>query len=68
MIDFVNVPMLIGTIVASKKASYYELDAHLSLEDAYDILEIALVDGHNKSVVMENGSKNNRRSGNSRRS
>lgn len=51
---YANVTSLIGTLVSSKMVKLHELDFY-SLEDAYDLLEIVLVDNHNSRVANTNG-------------
>lgn len=45
--------MLIGTIVSSGRATLHELDTVYSIEDAYDLLEVIVVDSHNQRVLRE---------------
>ncbi|NBW08593.1 MAG: hypothetical protein EBR82_11270 [Caulobacteraceae bacterium] len=47
---YVNVPGLIAVVVSSKLATLYELQTIYGLQDAYDLLEIIRVDGHNARV------------------
>lgn len=44
---------LIAAVVMSGKATLAELESVYSLEDAYDLLEIAAVENHNKRVLAE---------------
>ena len=46
-----NVSPRIAAAVASKKATLAELSTVLSLEDLYDVLEMAAVDAHNDRIV-----------------
>jgi hypothetical protein len=40
-------------LVANKIATLRELDTVYGLEDAYDLIEIIVVDSHNKSILMK---------------
>lgn len=51
MIDYVNVPSIIGTLVSSKVATLHELDTVYGVEDAYKLLEVLAVDAHNLRVL-----------------
>ncbi|EHE9160985.1 transcription elongation factor GreA [Salmonella enterica] len=58
MVDYVNVPRTIATVISSGKASKVELDSVLGVQDLWDLLEIIRVDAHNERVMQEtqNGS------------
>jgi hypothetical protein len=43
-----NVPRLIAMLVMHKMASLHELQTVYSVEDAYNLLEIFSVNGHNE--------------------
>jgi hypothetical protein len=47
------VPALIAAVVSSGLATFTELDSVLSVEDAYDLLEIAAVDQENRRRAEE---------------
>lgn len=49
LIEYVNVPPIIGMIVSDGKASLRELQNDFSLQDAYDLAEIILVDSYNRA-------------------
>lgn len=51
LLDYPNVNVAIGAALASGKASYRDLDAYLSVEDMYDLLEVAAVDAHNARLL-----------------
>jgi hypothetical protein len=40
-------------VISCKKASLRELDEWYSVEDVYDLLEIASVDAHNERVMRK---------------
>jgi len=42
-----NVPHVIAGVLSTKLATLHELQTVYGLEDAYDLLEVAMVDGHN---------------------
>lgn len=58
VVDYVNVPRTIATVISSGKASKVELDSVLGVQDLWDLLEIIQVDAHNERVMQEtqNGS------------
>jgi len=45
------VPRTIGAVISSKLATKVELDTVLGMEDVYDLLEIIMVDAHNKHIA-----------------
>jgi len=45
------VPLLIGTLVSSKLATLAELQTVYGVRDAQDLLEVWLVDNHNKRIT-----------------
>lgn len=51
--QYENVSQLIGQIVSSKMATYYELSTVYGLEDALNLYEILAVDAYNKYVTSE---------------
>ena len=53
MIHYPNVPRLIGALVSSGKATLHELDTVYSPQDAYLLLEILMVDTHNRRVITK---------------
>ncbi len=53
-------PTRIGVIVSSGKATLAELDSVYSLEDAYLLLDVILVDAHNQRMA----DKHHRQKGN----
>ncbi|ECI6464130.1 transcription elongation factor GreA [Salmonella enterica subsp. enterica] len=53
MVDYVNVPRTIATVISSGKASKAELDSVLGVQDLWDLLEIIQVDAHNERVMQE---------------
>jgi len=48
LLDYPNIPRLIGFIVSNGKATLHELETVYGWEDAYDLLEIIVVDAHNR--------------------
>lgn len=46
-------PGVIGAVISSGKATMRDLDEHLSVEDVYDLLEIAAVDAHNARILRK---------------
>ena len=47
LLPYPNVPATIGAAISSGKATAAELSTVLSLEDVYDLLEVAAIDAHN---------------------
>jgi len=44
-------------VISAGKATYYELDTFLSLEDLYDILEVLSVDTYNRILLNKREEK-----------
>lgn len=44
-----NVPMVIGAVISRRLATLHELQTVYSLEDAYNMLEVARVDEYNNA-------------------
>lgn len=55
-----NVPPTIGMVVSTGKATMAELATVLSLEDLWDLMEIILVDNHNRELIAERTRKERR--------
>lgn len=51
LIDYPNVPRLVGILISNGKATLHELDTVYGWEDAYDLLEIIIVDAHNRKLL-----------------
>lgn len=54
MIEYINTPPVIGTIVTSRLATLYELQTVYGAEDAYDLLELVNINKHNEAVLNAN--------------
>lgn len=50
-------PRTIGTVISIGKASLRELETFYSVEDCYDLIEIATVDAHNSRLIAEQRSR-----------
>lgn len=48
-----NVPRTIAAAVSAKVTTLHELQTVYGLEDLYDLLEVAIVDAHNQSLMMK---------------
>lgn len=48
-----NIPPVIATLVSRRMATLHELDTVYGVKDAYDMLEIAMIDDHNKALVNQ---------------
>ena len=53
LLDYPNVPGLVGLAVSSGKVSFEALATVLDLEDLWVVVEIVLIDAHNKRRVNE---------------
>lgn len=51
LIQYRNVSPIIGAVLSTNRASLRDLDEHYSIEDVYDLLEVAAVDAYNMRVV-----------------
>jgi hypothetical protein len=47
LIEYVNVPPILGMIISAGKATLHELQTIYGLEDAYNLAELVAVDSHN---------------------
>ncbi len=48
LIEYVNLPPIIGALVSSRIATLHELQTVYGVEDAYNLLEVVGVDNHNR--------------------
>lgn len=48
LIQYVNMPPLIGALVSGGLATLWELQSVYGIMDAYDLLEVQTVDAHNE--------------------
>lgn len=55
LIEYLNVPTLLGMIVSGGAATLAELQSIYGLEDAYNLSEIIMVDAHNRQVKPARG-------------
>jgi len=53
LIDYVNVPRLIGSLVSGRHATLWELQSVYGIMDAYNLLEVQTVDAHNEIRVKK---------------
>lgn len=53
MLEYKNVTNLMGSILSQKLASMRDLDEWLSVEDCHDLLEISLIDSHNRRLMQK---------------
>lgn len=51
LVDYPNVPGIIGALIDTRMATLHELSTVYSVEDAYDLLEIAQVGAHNRAEL-----------------
>jgi hypothetical protein len=52
LLRYPNVPQIIGLIVANDRATFNELQTVYGWEDAYDLLEIIIIDSQNRKRMM----------------
>ena len=53
MVDYGNIPRTIGALISADKATLHECDTVYSVEDVYLMLEVVVIDAHNKRVADE---------------
>lgn len=53
ILDYVNVPASIGMAISADPMLLGLLTTTLSLEDLHDIIEVRLIDAHNRRVVRK---------------
>jgi len=51
LVEYANVPLIIASVVSVKMATLIECQTVYGVEDIYDLLEIASVDGHNTHIL-----------------
>jgi len=51
LLEYPNVPRLIGNVISSGKATLHECETIYSTEDLYFLLEVVSVDAHNKAAA-----------------
>lgn len=54
LLEYLNVPAIIGTIVSSRLATLAELQSVYSAEDAYNFLEIISINNYNEAKINGN--------------
>lgn len=55
LIRYTNTPGIIATLVSARLATLRELQTVYGPRDAYQMLEIHLIDQHNRGVLNGNG-------------
>lgn len=45
-------PRTVGMVLSSGKATLREMEEYYSVEDLYDLIEVVLVDAHNRRAMM----------------
>ncbi|GAB3484429.1 hypothetical protein GCM10027398_43590 [Azotobacter salinestris] len=55
--DYPNADPIVGVIVSAGLASYAELKTSISLREAMDLWEIAIVNRHNEWLAMEDAKR-----------
>jgi 4-diphosphocytidyl-2C-methyl-D-erythritol kinase len=51
LLEYENVPKIVGSVVSHHLATFHELDTVYGTEDLYDMIEIIAVDNHNQRVI-----------------
>lgn len=51
LVDYLNVPATIATVISAKLATLHELDTVYGLEDLWWMIEINAVDTHNQNLI-----------------
>ena len=51
--EYKNIPPIIGVLVSRKLATLTELQTVYGVQDAYDLLEIVMIDDYNREVANE---------------
>lgn len=57
LVEYVNVPRIIGALISSGRATLLELQTVYGMGDAYNLLEIVAVDGYNTRKAQEKATK-----------
>jgi hypothetical protein len=52
-LNYPNVSKVLGAVISTGMASLHELQTIYSLQDVFDLLEIAAINGHNRKMMME---------------
>lgn len=60
-VDYPNVDVMMGSLVANKYATLHELKTVYTLEDAYNLYEILAVTRYNEFVAMESANQKGRK-------
>ena len=53
LIDYPNVPPMIGMAISGRPELLVALNTVLSVEDLHDILEVIAVDAHNRRILRK---------------
>lgn len=53
MIDYPTMDSIIGVVISKRLATLIDLQTIYSLDDLYDLCEIALVNNYNESLLYE---------------
>ena len=51
--EYVNVGKAVGAVISARLATLHELQTIYGTEDLYDMVEIVMVDSHNRSLITE---------------
>lgn len=58
LIDYVNLPPMIGMIVSSGMATLHELQSVYGVRDCFDMAEVIGVDSHNRREIERSANSN----------
>lgn len=53
LLEYSNLPPTIGALVSTGKATLHECETVYSIEDVYLMLEVVIIDAHNRHVADE---------------
>lgn len=51
LLEYSNLPKTVGAIISSRLGTLLECDTVYSVEDVYLMLEVLMIDAHNKAVA-----------------
>ena len=61
LIDYPNVPPLIGMAISGRPQRLAELNTSLSVEDLHNIIEVVTVDAHNRRLIDKHNADKEKR-------
>lgn len=61
LLEYQNLPRTIGAVISANKATLIECDTVYSVEDIYIMLEVVVIDAHNRRTAEEWARRNSER-------